>query len=708
MNLFHLLLSAAVVSTASAQQCEAPSQGCTYGMFNYEKCLCECIKPFCRDANGDCVVPLDNCGGNPWEDCVRGVNCPWWGSLSSGDVCNTGSQVPAGVWEIFNTREICCGKHAPFSTVCKTKGPNGAVFDPNKDPNSPAMAPIVQEVILKFVLDGLPTDADITRVKETSQSGLETILLQLMERTPDLQVDQISERVCSGRRLDEHRQIRMTERELRDTSICYVVDVIDSGKGQDYEKILVSETKSSADVVLDEIRTKLNYQNVGINLDEIGSENVKSGSGGSSVSGGSSGGGTGGSFGGSNPATMSNGVPESSFPGWAIALIVVLLLMLSCCIGYCILASARNGRGEKGDVNVLFNLPDDNNSRRGNPSRSQNGSTRPPRRQRSFAQRGTQAIRQSFARRNHRSGNPRDSRRRRDDESSRRRDDRSRRHDDGSRRRRSRYENFRSSFTGMSSRVHRPRPSRGDRSMRGDTDGPSITLAYPQDPKFGKDDFTVNTYTTNKIIPQDPPLNALVLYDPAYAKPDPEGETASNLPLLTNGEELRNFSQQPDTKPQLEPEEIHTATATVAVPRQVLPDPSVAAFAEPQPVLYGKSGDDSSDDEDEYDSYGFRKSSRIYAPQRQNKHPDELEDSMSFATEDPDEPKRRVRKSRKKKKTKRRAHSSESRKRLEESDYSLDIEQSARSKAYSKRDSGVESVASGGDDSYDLDSRASA
>ena len=81
---------------------------------------------------------------------------------------------------------------------------------------------------------------------------------------------------------------------------------------------------------------------------------------------------------------------------------------------------------------------------------------------------------------------------------------------------------------------------------------------------------------------------------------------------------------------------------------------------------------------------------------------------MSFATEDPDEPKRRVRKSRKKKKTKRRAHSSESRKRLEESDFSLDIEQSAKSKAYSKRDSGVESVASGGDDSYDLDSRASA
>eukprot|EP00984_Skeletonema_dohrnii_P036555 scaffold37647_cov161-Skeletonema_dohrnii-CCMP3373.AAC.1 len=91
-SLFILLLSTALVSTASAQQCEAPSSGCTFGMFNYEKCVCECIKPYCPDANGDCVVPLDNCGGNPWEGCTRGVSCPWWGSLSSGDMCQTGSK----------------------------------------------------------------------------------------------------------------------------------------------------------------------------------------------------------------------------------------------------------------------------------------------------------------------------------------------------------------------------------------------------------------------------------------------------------------------------------------------------------------------------------------------------------------------------------------------------------------------------------------
>ena len=92
-KLFISLLLTALVSTASAQRCEAPSNGCTYGMFNYDKCECECINPFCPDANGDCVVPTGNCGGNPWAGCTRGLDCPWWGSLSNGEVCNTGENV---------------------------------------------------------------------------------------------------------------------------------------------------------------------------------------------------------------------------------------------------------------------------------------------------------------------------------------------------------------------------------------------------------------------------------------------------------------------------------------------------------------------------------------------------------------------------------------------------------------------------------------
>mmetsp|Transcript_34059 Transcript_34059/g.69513 ORF Transcript_34059/g.69513 Transcript_34059/m.69513 type:complete len:677 (+) Transcript_34059:234-2264(+) len=671
-TLFILLLSTALVSTTSAQQCEAPSSGCTYGMFNYEKCICECIKPYCPDANGDCVVPLDNCGGNPWEDCTRGVNCPWWGSLSSGDMCNTGSRVPAGVWKIFNTREICCGVHAPFSSVCNDKGPNGPVFDPNNPSITPPSGAFgTEDVTLKFALNGLPNDMDIAKLTTNVLATLNYILAQLKEREPDLQVTGINERACRGRKLGQQRQLRMVERELlRDASICYTVEVENRDSGQDYEALLVTEARASSDVVLDEIRTKLNYMNVGV---EIGSENGNGGSG----------------SGGSNPSTstMSNangnggGGDGDGLPGWGVALIVILLLLLSCCIGYCIFDHKRNSKDEKDSVHVTFNdagSRSGNSSRRGNPSRSQYGSA-PPRRQRSFVDRGSRALRQSFSRRPNRSRNERD---------------RPRRRDDGRRRRRSRYESFRKSFTGMTSRVH----SRGHSGGR----DPSVYTSNPQDLRFDADEYTVNTYKANKNSEQDPPMNAkaLVVYEPDYAKPDPEGGTAGTIVLaLTNGEDsTRNYAGEPNTKPKLEPEEM----LSEATPRETS-DPSVA----PQPVLYGVSGD-ASDDEDEYDQYGFRRDQpQIYAPKRQNKRSEEFEDSLSFATEDPEDERRRARKSRKKKKkeTKGRGDSrSTSSKRHEESNFTL--ESSDREKAY-RKNSGVDSVESDVG-SIEQESRASA
>ena len=95
--LLSFLLTAAVATstTVSAQrpECDVPSQGCRYGMYNFDTCECDCIQPFCKDANGDCTLPLDNCGGNPWKNCVRGENCPWWNSLSSAETCITGNTV---------------------------------------------------------------------------------------------------------------------------------------------------------------------------------------------------------------------------------------------------------------------------------------------------------------------------------------------------------------------------------------------------------------------------------------------------------------------------------------------------------------------------------------------------------------------------------------------------------------------------------------
>ena len=592
-------------------------------------------------------------------------------------------QVPPGVWAIYNTRAICCGVHSPFSTVCNQKGPNPPNNIPSSEPTIALQVPN-EKVTLKFDLNGLPDDFDMTKVKANVLAGLKIILAQLKVREPDLQVSGINERSCNGRRLDQQRQLRMVERELlTDASICYTVEVANNVNDKEYETLIVAETRASADVVLDEIRTKLNYVNVGMNT---GGENGNAGSGGSNINGGS------------NPTTMSNingnggSGDGGGLPGWGVALIVILFLVLSCCIGYCIFASVRNSKDEKGDINILFNnpvRPTGNSSRRGNhPSRSKYGAA-PPRRQQSFVERGSRALRQSFARRPNRSSNERD---------------RPRRRDDGRRRRHSRYGGFRSSVT---DRIPLPRRSRGDRSRRdNDNEYPSISLSNPQDPKFAADELTVNTYTTNKKIEQHPQMNALVVYEPDYAKPDPDGETAGAIVLaLTNGEDsARNYAGEPNTKPKLEPEEMLSEAAPLRSRRRgrnssrtPTPDPSVDIdddYTDPPQVLYGSSGD-ASDDEDEYDQHGFRSGQpQKYVSKRQNKRSKELEESFSFATEDPEDERRQARKKRKKRKKKERRESrSNSSKRYDES--------------RNRQNSGVDSVESEVG-SIELESRASA
>lgn len=73
--------------------CDIPTAGCTNGMFNRDKCECECIPPFCPDWFGDCTNPTGACGGNPWSDCARGVDCPWWVDPLEAESCTTGPEV---------------------------------------------------------------------------------------------------------------------------------------------------------------------------------------------------------------------------------------------------------------------------------------------------------------------------------------------------------------------------------------------------------------------------------------------------------------------------------------------------------------------------------------------------------------------------------------------------------------------------------------
>lgn len=77
--------------------CEIES--CQNGLWNRNECKCECIPPYCVDQLGDCTIPSNNCGGNPWAGCTKGDaalggECPWYPNLMDpqGD-CTTGSDV---------------------------------------------------------------------------------------------------------------------------------------------------------------------------------------------------------------------------------------------------------------------------------------------------------------------------------------------------------------------------------------------------------------------------------------------------------------------------------------------------------------------------------------------------------------------------------------------------------------------------------------
>lgn len=93
----------------SSFKCPIPTSGCSNGMFNQAKCECECISPFCPDMNGDCTNPSNNCGGNKWARCTKGVNCPWWSNVLKAESCTTGPNVSL----IFTRAEMCRARPLP-------------------------------------------------------------------------------------------------------------------------------------------------------------------------------------------------------------------------------------------------------------------------------------------------------------------------------------------------------------------------------------------------------------------------------------------------------------------------------------------------------------------------------------------------------------------------------------------------------------------
>lgn len=55
---------------------------------------------------------------NPWFNCVRGIDCPWWRNPLKANSCATGPEVPPGIWEVWGSQTECCALY-PQSDACR-------------------------------------------------------------------------------------------------------------------------------------------------------------------------------------------------------------------------------------------------------------------------------------------------------------------------------------------------------------------------------------------------------------------------------------------------------------------------------------------------------------------------------------------------------------------------------------------------------------
>jgi hypothetical protein len=345
------LLAAAVaqlMGLSDAQNgfvCDIPTAGCTNGMFNQDKCECECISPFCPDINGDCLNPSNSCGGNPWASCTRGEDCPWWVNPLKAESCTTGPRVPVGLWNIYNTKTACCNTNFAYSTTCDAPPASG---QPTKHPTIAAPEDDDYEVIpIKFDVGGLPDGIKMRELKEEMTTVLKRILLRLAERIPNLKISSIEEKVVLSRNLE--KALRALE---QDVTLYFNVYVI-RDDDRKFGPLIINEIRDSYDEVLDQIQTFSDTKYFGgdLNMNWCTSENGKftvcvteifdppppTGRM-------------------PTPTVVVHSVPGGGgLPGWAVALLVSSGLLFLCCVGYFIFVSCfGHSEGKEVENNIFL------------------------------------------------------------------------------------------------------------------------------------------------------------------------------------------------------------------------------------------------------------------------------------------------------------------------------------------------------------------
>ena len=157
------------------------------------------------------------------------------------------TQVPAGVWKIYNTKTACCNTNFAYSNVCDA-APRSE--PPTKHPTIARPDDDVYEVIpIKFDVMGLPDDVKMRDVKDEMMTVLKRILLRLADRISGLKVSSVEEKVVLSRKLE-----KMLRRALEQSvSLYYNVYVVRDDKKK-FGPLIIQEIRDSYDEVMEQIQ----------------------------------------------------------------------------------------------------------------------------------------------------------------------------------------------------------------------------------------------------------------------------------------------------------------------------------------------------------------------------------------------------------------------------------------------------------------------
>lgn len=219
-----LLPLAAAIATNFVQvqafQCDIPSSGCLNGMFSTGTCECDCIPPFCRDGNGECADATKSCP-NPFTDCTRGVNCPWWSNPQNSESCTTGPKIPPGLYQVYNTKEICCKANFPYSTICDA---TPKTTQPTKYPSiSSPIDDDFEVVVMSMELSNLSMNRiDCDKLWSEMEDVAKRQLLRAQDRIPGMKVTNMkARRFDNSCRADQTRRLQQD-----DLTMYFTVDVV--------------------------------------------------------------------------------------------------------------------------------------------------------------------------------------------------------------------------------------------------------------------------------------------------------------------------------------------------------------------------------------------------------------------------------------------------------------------------------------------------